>query len=293
MIESKKNTYYKVDSRLIDIVEGFNVRTDFSDVEELAESIRENGVKGLLRVYRNGDRFNLIDGERRLRGCRLLNESGINLLVPVIIEDQKASEESRVLDMLIFNDGKKLNPLEESEAISRLMNYGMSASDISKKTGKSVVYINNLKLLSGSPSEMKNWIRDETIKSTLAIQILKEEGSFEKATETLRTAIQEKGVETKEEKKEGKILEKVIESEEEKGKESDPVKVTMKDIKKSKKEFNSITAFKNLRKLVEGEGFKVKKEKGELYEFCCKLIDGKLSNENIFEILVEYESVEE
>ena len=49
---------YFVDPRNIAIIDGFNVRTDYGDIDSLAESIRESGVKVPLRcrrVYKHDD----------------------------------------------------------------------------------------------------------------------------------------------------------------------------------------------------------------------------------------------
>lgn len=59
------------------VVEG-RIRKDFGDIEELASNIRKNGLLNPLTV--NGD-YKLLAGERRLRACRLLGWSQVDVRV--------------------------------------------------------------------------------------------------------------------------------------------------------------------------------------------------------------------
>jgi ParB-like chromosome segregation protein Spo0J len=79
-------------------------------MESLVESIRNNGVKIPLRGYIKDKRFYLIDGHRRKKACDILNVDDVSLLVPFIVEPTDRKEEDRIADLLICNDGKKLNP---------------------------------------------------------------------------------------------------------------------------------------------------------------------------------------
>ncbi|MBI5757766.1 MAG: ParB/RepB/Spo0J family partition protein, partial [Planctomycetales bacterium] len=51
------------------------------ELEELAESIKMNGVQVPISVYRDGRHYVLLDGERRVRACRMLNFDTIPAIV--------------------------------------------------------------------------------------------------------------------------------------------------------------------------------------------------------------------
>ena len=57
-------------------------RQDFGPIEDLASSIRENGLITPIAVESlPGDQFRLLAGERRLRACRSLNLETIEVRV--------------------------------------------------------------------------------------------------------------------------------------------------------------------------------------------------------------------
>ena len=64
----------------------FQPRTHFDEnqLRELAESIRKNGVIQPVVVRRVGDRYQLIMGERRLRGSKLAGKTTIPAIISKI-----------------------------------------------------------------------------------------------------------------------------------------------------------------------------------------------------------------
>ena len=58
------------------IVVGDRIRKDFGDIEELADNIKKNGLLNPLTV--NGD-YKLLAGERRLKACKLLGWSQVDV----------------------------------------------------------------------------------------------------------------------------------------------------------------------------------------------------------------------
>ena len=92
-------------------------RFDPDALEELAESIRQNGVLQPLIVRRseNGT-YELIAGERRLRAARIV---GVRRL-PCIVMDV-SDERSAVFALLENMQRQDLGFFEEAEALSRIM----------------------------------------------------------------------------------------------------------------------------------------------------------------------------
>src|SRR5690554_438714 len=87
-------------------------RKDFSQekIEELAQSIKENGLIQPIIVRKNKDKFQIVAGERRFRACSLLGHKEIE----GIIRDFDDEKTSRVA--LIENIQRQdLNPIEEAK----------------------------------------------------------------------------------------------------------------------------------------------------------------------------------
>lgn len=179
----------------LQVKEGFNVRVDYGDVEELKESIKENGVLMPLRGHkvRGEETYVITDGHRRTKAIMLLvkeDPSVVDVLrVPFVLEDKTYNDEKRVLDMMNCNTGKNLNTLEQAFACERLVNYGYKPSDIAKKTGKTPAHISNLLKLLSLPKTVKDKIMSGEISSTLALQIAREEKNPEDVVDRVENAV--------------------------------------------------------------------------------------------------------
>lgn len=186
-----KDNYLMVSPNLIVANENVNPRTDYGDIEELMQSIIENGIRNPLKGYKKGEQIVLKDGHRRMRAVKLALSKGLKIeRVPVIIEQNALNEEERTLEFLIYNDGKPLNMLEQSEVIKRLLNFGWKVTDIVRKTGKARGYIENLILLTKIAMKVQNYIRDEKISAHAVIQIMQAvKGDIDKTTTEVENAI--------------------------------------------------------------------------------------------------------
>lgn len=118
---------------------------DKESLEELAESIRENGLLQpiLVREYGAG-RYQIIAGERRFRACKLAELTEIPAII--LDKDDKASAQIALIENIQRED---LNPLEEALAYKALKEeYDMTQEELSFKLGKSRSAIaNSLRLL--------------------------------------------------------------------------------------------------------------------------------------------------
>jgi ParB family transcriptional regulator, chromosome partitioning protein len=117
---------------------------DAEKLEELAASMRENGVLQPLLVAPRGDGFELVAGERRWRAARL---AGLHK-VPVVVRDVDGREALR-LSILENVQREDLNPIDEAHGYRRLMDeFGMTQEEIGARLGKSRSAIGNaLRLL--------------------------------------------------------------------------------------------------------------------------------------------------
>lgn len=114
-------------------------------LEELAASIRENGILQPLVVVPNGNNYELIAGERRLRAAI---RAGLDK-VPVVVRD--SAPDSQMLELALVENLQRedLGTLERARAYERLLeSHGLSQEDVARKVGKSRVAVaNTLRLL--------------------------------------------------------------------------------------------------------------------------------------------------
>ena len=90
------------------------VVVDDARLQELASSIRSNGVIQPIIVRRRGDHFQIIAGERRWRAAKL---AGLPR-VPVVVKDVAAGQERSLLEMALIENRQRadLNPIDEAIA---------------------------------------------------------------------------------------------------------------------------------------------------------------------------------
>jgi ParB family chromosome partitioning protein len=125
----------------------FQPRRSFDEgkIEELAASIRNQGIIQPLVVRSKGDGFELIAGERRWRAAM---KAGLSR-VPVVLRD--ASDHEALQLALVENlQREDLNPIEEAGGYRRLQEeFHWSQEEMAEKVGKSRPAIaNSLRLLS-------------------------------------------------------------------------------------------------------------------------------------------------
>ena len=135
-------------------------RKNFDDdsLEELANSIKADGVIQPIVVRKVEDKYEIIAGERRFRASKL---AGLEK-VPVVVKnvsDRKARELALVENI----QREDLNPIEEAISLKTLMEeYKLTQQELSDIIGKSRSYIaNNLRLLNLSDYIKEYLIRGE------------------------------------------------------------------------------------------------------------------------------------
>ena len=117
---------------------------DEDKLQELASSIEEHGLIQPIVLRKAEKGYEIVAGERRWRAARLI---GIREL-PAIVREF-SDEENMLLAIIENMQREDLNPIEEAEGISQMMNtYGLTQEQVSKSLGKSRPYIaNSLRLL--------------------------------------------------------------------------------------------------------------------------------------------------
>jgi ParB family chromosome partitioning protein len=128
---------------------------DQSRLQDLADSIRSNGVIQPIVVRRVGDVFHIIAGERRWRAAQL---AGLQR-VPIAIKDVAPGREQSLLEMALVENIQRedLNPLEEALAYRRLSEeFQLTQETIASAVGKDRATVaNHLRLLK-LPEEVRS-----------------------------------------------------------------------------------------------------------------------------------------
>ena len=123
-------------------------------INELADSIRSEGLLQPVVVRRSGDRFQIVAGERRWRACQLLQLKSI----PVRIV--QASDASSAVMSLIENlQRENLNPVEEALGYASLMHdFDLTQEGVAERLGKARASIANTLRLLGLDREIQGFI---------------------------------------------------------------------------------------------------------------------------------------
>jgi ParB/RepB/Spo0J family partition protein len=150
----RRSDIFHIDPDHINVVDGWNPRTDFEGEADLVASIKERGVMEPLLVRKTkGKQLELIAGERRLRASLRARAEGADIKsVPVIVAKRGTNDADLFADAILENSGKPFTPTEESAAFRRLANWGYDAKMIAARSGKSVSHVRNrLQLAAASP----------------------------------------------------------------------------------------------------------------------------------------------
>ena len=137
-------------------------------LEELATSIRANGIIQPLIVRRIGSAYQIVAGERRWRAAQL---AGLET-VPVVV--QEVSDPKLLEIALIENIQREdLNPMETAQAYERLAReMGLSQEEIGKRTGKDRASIANTIRLLKLPTPVQLLVAEQRISMGHARAIL-------------------------------------------------------------------------------------------------------------------------
>lgn len=143
-------------------------RFDERDLDELTDSIRQNGVLQPILVRRHGEKYEIVAGERRYQAARA---AGLTE-VPVIIRE--ISDEDVFKLALIENlQRSDLTPLEEARGYRRLIkDKGLTQEELAKALSKSRSAITNTLRLLDLPKEVQEYVEAGTITAGHARAIL-------------------------------------------------------------------------------------------------------------------------
>lgn len=145
-------------------------RTHFNEtlLNELADSIRENGVLQPLLVRKKGEGYEIIAGERRYQASKF---AGLEEL-PVIV---KEVDDQKMLELALIENLQRsdLNPIEEAKGYRQLIKAsGMTQEALSKAVSKSRSSITNSLRLLDLPEPVQQYLFDGRLTAGHARAIL-------------------------------------------------------------------------------------------------------------------------
>jgi ParB family transcriptional regulator, chromosome partitioning protein len=127
---------------------------DDGKLDELAASIRANGIIQPILVHRTGSTYRIIAGERRWRAAQ---RAGL-LKVPVVVRDMPAGAEQQMLELALVENLQRedLNPVDEALAYQRLVDeFGLTQDQIAAAVGKDRTSVANYLRLLRLPDEVR------------------------------------------------------------------------------------------------------------------------------------------
>jgi ParB family chromosome partitioning protein len=145
-------------------------RTEFAPeaLEELARSIKADGVIQPILVRPHGDRYLLVAGERRMRAAKAAGLEAIPAVVRQIDDD-------KLLEIALVENIQRedLNPIEVAVALQRLAQASqLSHEELAQRTGKDRSTITNLLRLLRLPADIQALVADKQLSTGHARALL-------------------------------------------------------------------------------------------------------------------------
>src|SRR2546423_1622602 len=147
----------------IDLIEPSSAqpRTHFDEgrLEELAQSIRSNGIVQPILVRRRGARYQLIAGERRWRAAQRAGLQRVPSVVREIPDD-------KLLELALIENiqRQELNAIEEAHAYKRLIEtLGLTQEAVAQRVGRDRTFITNYLRLLRLPEDIQQLVEESKI----------------------------------------------------------------------------------------------------------------------------------
>jgi ParB family transcriptional regulator, chromosome partitioning protein len=140
----------------------FQPRRDFAtaSLDELAASIREQGIVQPIVVVPRGEKFEIVAGERRWRAAA---QAGLTR-VPVVVRERRSDKEMLELALVENLQREDLNPLEAAAAYARLREeFHLTQDEVARRVGKDRTSVSNSLRLLKLPSSVRDKIRDGSL----------------------------------------------------------------------------------------------------------------------------------
>jgi ParB family chromosome partitioning protein len=135
---------------------------DDARLDDLARSIKANGVIQPIVVRRDGEQFHIIAGERRWRAAQ---KAGL-MRVPVVVRDVSDGQDRSLLEMALVENIQRenLNPIDEALAYRRLSEeFRLTQEEIAAAVGKDRASVANFQRLLRLSAEIQAEVASGTL----------------------------------------------------------------------------------------------------------------------------------
>lgn len=135
---------------------------DDAKLEELAQSIRTNGIIQPILVRPTGRTYRIIAGERRWRAAQ---RAGL-LKVPIVVRDVAEGSDKQLLELALIENIQRenLNPVDEALAYQRLSeDFNLTQDQIAAAVGKDRSSVANFMRLLKLPDEVRASLASGTL----------------------------------------------------------------------------------------------------------------------------------
>jgi len=153
--EAPRSGLLEIDiDRLVPNEQQPRLQMDDARLQELAASIKGNGIIQPILVRRTGEQFHIIAGERRWRAAQL---AGLQK-VPVVVRDVADGADKELLELALIENVQRenLNPIDEALAYQRLAErHQLTQEQIAAAVGKDRSSVANLLRLLRLPEEVR------------------------------------------------------------------------------------------------------------------------------------------
>jgi ParB family transcriptional regulator, chromosome partitioning protein len=136
-------------------------RTRFTDtnLDELAQSIKSNGIVQPIVVRAKGGRYQIVAGERRWRAAQ---RAGLNKIPAVV----KNVSDDKLLELALIENiqRQELNAIEEGRAYKKLIeSVGLTQEMVAERVGKNRTVITTFLRLLKLPNDIQKLVEEEKI----------------------------------------------------------------------------------------------------------------------------------
>jgi len=168
MAKASKEKIYEVDLSQIDEPHEINrLEIDPDEVSELAKSISETGLLQPILLRPDGDRYEIVAGQRRFLAHQQLELSVVKSIVRVMTD-----QEAAVLRATENLSRVNLTQIEEGAVYSNLINgHGMTIDQIAKRMGKSAGIVKRRLDLMKMPPRLQKAIHSGQIVAGVAEEL--------------------------------------------------------------------------------------------------------------------------
>ena len=145
-------------------------RTRFEEtaLDELAQSIRANGIVQPIVVRRKGSQYQIVAGERRWRAAQ---KAGLQK-IPVVIKD---ISDEKILELALIENiqRQELNAIEEANAYRKLIDsIGLTQEMLAERVGKNRTVITTYLRLLRLPGDIQKLVEENKISAGHARALL-------------------------------------------------------------------------------------------------------------------------